>query len=70
MTSESSHNQVNLARLLRRLEKAVDSQEWSYQTLTERSAAWVRAEGMLQVRIVIFVRGGSIERILLECIIC
>jgi hypothetical protein len=49
MTSESSHNQVNLARLLRRLEKAVDGQDWSYQNLTERSTRWVQAEGMLQV---------------------
>ncbi|KAG9104091.1 hypothetical protein FRC06_005574 [Ceratobasidium sp. 370] len=48
MNSDSSHNQVNLARLLRRLEKAVDTQDWSYQNLTERSARWVQAEGMLQ----------------------
>ncbi|CUA66659.1 hypothetical protein RSOLAG22IIIB_00100 [Rhizoctonia solani] len=48
MSSESSHNEVNLARLLRRLEKAVNSQEWSYQSLTESSATWIRAEGMLQ----------------------
>ncbi|KAG9126648.1 hypothetical protein FRC07_002620 [Ceratobasidium sp. 392] len=48
MSSDASHNQVNLARLLRRLEKAVDTQDWSYQNLTERSARWVQAEGMLQ----------------------
>ncbi|KAJ1304776.1 hypothetical protein OPQ81_005912 [Rhizoctonia solani] len=48
MSSESSHNQVNLARLLRRLEKAVQTQDWSYQSLTEGSATWIRAEGMLQ----------------------
>ncbi|KAG8742826.1 hypothetical protein FRC10_000872 [Ceratobasidium sp. 414] len=48
MNSDSSHNQVNLARLLRRLEKAVDAQDWSYQNLTERSARWVQAEGLLQ----------------------
>ncbi|CAE7228563.1 unnamed protein product [Rhizoctonia solani] len=48
MSSESSHNEVNLARLLRRLEKAVNSQDWSYQSLTESSTTWIRAEGMLQ----------------------
>ncbi|KDN49704.1 hypothetical protein RSAG8_01769, partial [Rhizoctonia solani AG-8 WAC10335] len=48
MSSESSHNEVNLSRLLRRLEKAVNNQDWSYQSLTESSAAWIRAEGMLQ----------------------
>ncbi|KEP54569.1 membrane fusion protein Use1 [Rhizoctonia solani 123E] len=48
MNSESSHNEVNLARLLRRLEKAVNSQDWSYQSLAESSATWIRAEGMLQ----------------------
>ncbi|KAF8739917.1 Membrane fusion protein Use1, partial [Rhizoctonia solani] len=48
MNSESSHNQVNLARLLRRLEKAVQNQDWNYQSLTESSATWIRAEGMLQ----------------------
>ncbi|QRV94082.1 Use1 domain-containing protein [Ceratobasidium sp. AG-Ba] len=48
MGTDSSHNQVNLARLLRRLEKAVETQDWSYQTPTERSARWVQAEGMLQ----------------------
>ncbi|CEL60709.1 hypothetical protein RSOLAG1IB_03948 [Rhizoctonia solani AG-1 IB] len=48
MSSESSHNQVNLARLLRRLEKAIQTQDWNYQSLTESSATWIRAEGMLQ----------------------
>ncbi|CAE6460802.1 unnamed protein product [Rhizoctonia solani] len=48
MSSESSHNEVNLARLLRRLEKAVQSQDWSYQSLAESSATWIRVEGMLQ----------------------
>ncbi|CAE6439090.1 unnamed protein product [Rhizoctonia solani] len=48
MSSESSHNQVNLARLLRRLEKAVHNQDWSYQSLSESSAIWIQAEGMLQ----------------------
>ncbi|KAG8679020.1 hypothetical protein FRC09_019321 [Ceratobasidium sp. 395] len=48
MNPDSSHAQVNLARLLRRLEKAADTQDWSYQSLTERSAKWVQAEGMLQ----------------------
>ncbi|ELU42734.1 Use1 domain-containing protein [Rhizoctonia solani AG-1 IA] len=51
MNSESSHNQVNLARLLRRLEKAVQNQDWNYQSLTESSATWIRAEGMLQYRV-------------------
>ncbi|KAG8691499.1 hypothetical protein FRC11_002685 [Ceratobasidium sp. 423] len=48
MSTESLHNEVNLARLLRRLEKVVQTQDWSYQSLAESSATWVRAEGMLQ----------------------
>lgn len=43
------HDRINLLRLVRRLEKSVDSDEWLEDTREPSRAAWIKAQGVLQV---------------------
>ena len=41
------HDEINLARLVRRLEKSVAHEEWN--ALDSNGGTWLKAEGVLQV---------------------
>ena len=43
------HDRINLLRLVRRLEKSVDSDEWLEDTREPSRAAWIKVQGVLQV---------------------
>jgi hypothetical protein len=47
MYHPSVHDEVNLARLVRRLEKSVALDEW--KNVEENRDTWLKAEGILQV---------------------
>ena len=50
------HDRVNLVRLVRRLEDAVESKEWYEDVRKPTRATWIKTQGMLQVR-------STVERI-------
>lgn len=43
------HDRVNLARLVRQLEKSVASEQWATSTGNGNERAWVKAQGTVQV---------------------
>ena len=43
------HDRVNLLRLVRRLEKSIDSAEWLEDTRAPSRAAWIKTQGVMQV---------------------
>lgn len=43
------HDRVNLARLVRRLEKAIAAEDWDSGSLPQR-ATWIKTQQTLQVR--------------------
>ena len=45
------HDRVNLVRLVRRLEDAVESKEWYEDVRKPTRATWIKTQGMLQVRV-------------------
>ncbi len=50
-SNKSTHDEVNLARLLRRLEKSTSDPSWSNDN--DESGTWLKAVDMLQVRLLI-----------------
>ena len=51
VTEQVVHDRINLLRLVRRLEKSVDSDEWLEDTRVPSRAAWIRMQGVLQVSV-------------------
>jgi len=44
----TTHDSINLRRLTRRLQKSVNTEEWSQGSTTEQEV-WIKAMGTLQV---------------------
>lgn len=51
LTEQIVHDRVNLLRLVRRLDKTIASREWEDDTTQPGRPAWIKTQGMLQVRI-------------------
>lgn len=50
LTEQVVHDRINLLRLVRRLEKSVDGEEWLEGTREPSRAAWIKTQGVMQVR--------------------
>lgn len=46
---QAVHDRINLLRLVKRLEKSVESEEWKEDTRIPSRAAWINTQGVLQV---------------------
>lgn len=47
-TEQITHDRVNLTRLVKRLETAVNSEEWNHEVETSGRAGWLKTQGTLQ----------------------
>ncbi|KIP04625.1 hypothetical protein PHLGIDRAFT_15089 [Phlebiopsis gigantea 11061_1 CR5-6] len=45
---QAVHDRINLLRLVKRLEKSVESEEWKEDTRIPSRAAWINTQGVLQ----------------------
>lgn len=48
LTEQVVHDRINLLRLVRRLEKSIDSEEWLEGTHEPSRAAWIKTQGVMQ----------------------
>lgn len=49
-SEQAAHDRVNLARLVRRLEKTIAAETWVDEPADSSTPAWIRTRGTLQVR--------------------
>lgn len=61
-TEQYRHDEINLKRLVRRLEKSVFEQEWNGTS----EHVWIKAQGTLQVNILLEVRNRRTQKFEIE----